>query len=272
MIENARLLQGHPMIYEVIKDKKTQQPVLDDNGQPKRSMYINIGVPKNPGVDWKQESWGQIMVAEANKWFPNGETGIAAFSWKVEDGDSTDLNTNMKRNCDKPGFPGHWIIKLSTTWAVPCYHPGKYTEIDAIQDKNTIKRGDYCRVVVDCVGNNVNGPQEKPGLFVNPRLFELTRPGEAIQGDGPSAAAWFGGGAPAAQAPAAQAPAAQAPASTGVTPAPDILSTAPAAPAAPAAPPVEKKYVHPDGQVYTESQLQAANWTPEQIAALQVAP
>lgn len=264
-IENCRLVNGHPMKRNQVLDKVTKQPAKNPDGTPKTDCYFGVAVPKTPGVDWKQEPWGAVMVQEAAAGWPAGESLAPTFSWKVVDGDSLVPNRKGKVPATRPGYPGHWILNCSTYFFVKCYHVDKYDPMEQIQNPLEIKPGDYCKVLIGVKHNN---PAESPGVYLNPELFVLVRPGEAIILDsGTTAAEAFGGGAP-AQQPAAQQPAPTQPAATGapVQPAPDFLNPQGGAAPGPPAPPVENFSYN--GVVYTREQLEASKWTPEAINAL----
>lgn len=300
----GRLVGGHPMDQRVVTDDKTGQPKMQaDNVTPRTEAYVGIAVAKQGEANWWETDWGQKIYNTAQRDWPNGEYGAPTFAWKVVDGDSAIPNKKGKKPCEREGWPGHWVLHCSTGIAIKCYHPGRYDPTQQIQNKAEIKPGDYCRVLINCRGNN---PTQSPGVYLNPTLFELSRAGiEIILDSGPSAADAFGGtvaqlpqnaqvdpnatapavpatpatpGAPAApaQTPAAPAAPATAPAAPGapapaVQPATDILQpgTAPAAPPAPAAPaPTAPKTYNVQGQNYTAEQLKASGWSDEQIAAL----
>jgi len=175
----GRLVSGHPMEERPVIDENTKQPKLNALQQPRKSVSVGIAIPKTPGLDWKQEPWGQQLVAEGVASWPNGETNSPAFSWKVNDGDSTVPNKKGNRNCDKDGWPGHWVIFASgEIGPVRCFHTGKYQPHECIQNKAEIKRGDYCHLNVFVVKNT----GQTPGLYVNPDFFVLDRPGVAIVG------------------------------------------------------------------------------------------
>lgn len=189
----GRIVGGHPMERRAVTDDHGK-PKLDNLGSPRSSLYVGLAIPKNPGVDWKAEPWGQQIVAVALADWPNGEHMQPAFAWKVTDGDSIIPNTKQKRPCDNDGYPGHWVVQASTALSVRCFHAGKFEPHEVIQDKNQIKRGDYGRLFVQVKGN---GPSLSPGLYINPDMFALDRAGVAIVGAESNAADVFGGGAPA---------------------------------------------------------------------------
>jgi len=265
-------------------------------GQPTQDFFIALAIPKNdPGWPALEAQIKAIGVAD----FPGGETARPDFAWKIDDGDSTVLNKANKKNCDKQGYPGHWVIRFGGSFAPQVYSTGA-TEL--LTDPERIKRGYYIRVYGSCKGNS--NPQ-MPSVYLNPSMVEFIGYGEELT-SGPDGAAIFGGApvaalpagasatplapatplaapvaaAPVAAAPVAAAPVAAAPNPPAVAPvaaapvgppattmpAPDFLAP-PVAPVAPVAvvAPVDPEYMH-NGVVVKQSQL--IGWTPEQIATL----
>lgn len=198
----GRLVGGHPMKRSPNLDKKTHQPLFwKDGTTPSTTAFIAVAIPKAGETTWSETEWGQLIVAEAFTAWPNGEHQYPDFAWKIVDGDSTIPGKPYKGKPGKipaqsEGYPGHWILKMSDVLnKLKCYHLGKYSPHEQIQNQNEIKPGDYCRIVMSVKGN---GPvSESPGMYLNPELFELSRAGQLIQlGDGPDAQAAFGGSAP----------------------------------------------------------------------------
>lgn len=253
----GRIVAGHPMTRRAVtkQDPLTRQdvPVTAPDGTPATEVYCAVAVPKHPGVDWRQEPWGQVILGQAVKDWPNGEYQRTDFAWKMADGDSTIPNKRGKKPCDREGWAGHWVIHTVTRFQIKCYHAGKYDPMQQIQDANEIKCGDYGRLVVDVVGN---GPSQSPGLYMNPQLFSLDRAGALIQSDsGPSAAEAFGGPVPAAAA-------------VVVTPAHDIVAGPGLAPPPPPPPvPVVERFSY-QGNTYTRDQLVGFGWNADQINSL----
>lgn len=249
----GRLIHGHPIKQNTRTDDVTKLPVIGKDGQPVKEVYIGVAIQKGAETDWKDTDWGkQIMSAalDAENGYDSATTRRPDFSFKVVDGDSDIPNKNGIAPNTDPYKRGHWVLNMTTRIPYPCYHVGKYSPLDAIQDVNAIKLGDYVRVNIVAKGNK---PAKSPGVYLNPNLLELSRPGEAIirEGSGPDAASVFGGSAPAATpAPAAPTP----------PPATDLLVTPP--------PVVEEKY-NVNGAVYTKSQLLAMpGWSEAHIAGL----
>ena len=157
-------------------------------GQPGEQWYIGLAIPKGAEQHWASTAWGQQIWNVGHAAFP----GIASrpdFAWKVEDGDSTIPNKNNKRPCDQTGYKGCWILHLAQFYAIPAcnYKETGKTPIEP----NSIKRGYYVQVVVDCRGN---GSAQTPGVYLNPTLVDLTAFGEEIVAGPDADAAGFGQG------------------------------------------------------------------------------
>lgn len=253
----ARLIHGHPLKQNTRTDEVTKQPLIGKDGQPVKEVYIGIAIPKGAEASWKDTEWGkQVVMAalDAENGYDEGTTRRPDFSWKIVDGDSDIPNKAGHAPNSDQHKRGHWVVNLTTRIPYNCYNVGKYSPLDAIQDANAIKLGDYVRVNIVAKGNK---PSKTPGVYLNPNLLELNRPGEAIirEGSGPDAASVFGGGVAAPVSTPAPAP-------TGVTPPPatDLLVTPP--------PVTEEKY-NVNGTVYTKAQLLTMpGWTEAHIAGL----
>lgn len=253
-------------------------------GQPRQEYYIGLAIPKNhpefPALYAK-------IVQAARAGFPNlfdaaGNCMRADFAFKIIDGDSTVLNRNNNRPCDKEGYPGHWVLNMSTSLGIKAYD-SQNKQIPA--ESKSIKCGDYVRVFGSVAPN---GNAQNPGVFLNPTMLQFSHQGDAIS-TGISAEQAFGSapmpaapaGAITTPAPALAAmptgnvaapaatvtvpatstpiqPSVAAPAVANVQPAPDFLNPAPAAPA------VEEKFLI-QGAVYTRAQLHASGWNDTQI-------
>lgn len=272
LLPEGRLVSGHPMKLFERTDDVTKQPVLKD-GVKVMESNIGVAIPKIQGVHWQQTQWGMAFVSAATdpvKGWPNGETRRADFSWKVIDGDSDIPNKKGNVPNQQEGYRGHWVIFLKTQILYPCYHVGHYQPHECIQNAAELKTGDYVRVFVEVVGNN---PAKSPGIYINPKMLELSRVGEAMAKSAPQydAGAVFGG-APAQ--PAAAAPQLPVAATAPVpTPAHDLVQPgavgiAPPAPPAPPAPVAEEVYIV-NGQRFTKSQLVASGYTDAHFVTLQ---
>lgn len=282
----GRLVGGHPLVAHPSMDRKTGLQKTFKDGSLMTEVYFAAAIPKNGEQNWNQTPWGQQIYAEAQAAWPNGEYGAPTFAFKIIDGDSQIPNKRGKKPCDREGWPGHWILNCGTVLPamVKCHHVGKYSPHEQIQDRNEIKTGDYCRVVLQVKGNDST---DSPGIYLNPIGFELCSKGQAIHTDSSATAQDMFGGAAAPVMPAGAqldtnvaappvtpagpaGPAAPAPTAPGVTPAPDFVANAAGAPAPPAEAPAPVMYVTANGPC-TKETLLAAKWTEEQIAALPTA-
>lgn len=259
----GRIVKGHPMKRVGITKKNeagqdVKKMIDGPNGTQVQATetFVAFAIPKNGSTDWKTTPWGQVINAQALQDWPNGETNTPTFSWKIIDGDSQIPNKNMNKPCDQEGYPGNWVLILSTQIPYKCFKNGNYT--DALIDVNEIKTGDYGRFKIVTTGNNA--PRGKtPGMYMNPVLFSMDREGALIVGTSEhNAADAFGGGATTTQPPAAQAPAADVP----PPPATDIVDNAGNPPPPPAAEPM---WIY-NGQPHPRSFF--AGWTDEQVNTL----
>jgi len=186
----GRLVQGHPMEINPVKDDKTGIQKTNVSGEPQVSVFVAIAIPKGSETHWAHTEWGRsIWKAGAEGW-PNGEFNSPSFAWKVVDGDSQVPDKKGIKPSTREGFPGHWVVKCNNGFAIPCYHANRYQPHEVIQNKAEIKRGDYIRLVIQAKGN---APSQSPGVYLNPSLFELTRAGvEIVVQSGPDASETFG--------------------------------------------------------------------------------
>jgi hypothetical protein len=175
---------------------------MGSDGLQRTEAFVGLAIPKGPEQDWKQTPWGALISQAAAAGYTNGEVMAPTFSWKVTDGDSVVPNKKGKKPCEREGFPGHWVLGCATGLPIRCHHTGMYDPTQQIQDPKEIKRGDYCRIAIVAKANGSSAdPSQNPGVYLNPKMFDLVRAGVAIATDsGPSAADVFGGTA--AQLPA----------------------------------------------------------------------
>lgn len=175
----GRLVQGHPAIPQE-KDNEGE-PLRIKNGpnagQLTKKYYMAIAIDKNdPGFAEFHAKMKNVARAGFPDLHPNGGECIKPdFSWKLDDGDSQIPNTKGTRNCDREGWPGHWILKFSTSFAPDIYSKGGAA---VLQDpENALKLGYYVRVQCSITDN---GSQQKPGIFLNENKVELFGLGEEI--------------------------------------------------------------------------------------------
>lgn len=264
----GRIVQGHPVERQQVKDDKGK-PIIE-NGQNKTEVFFALAIPKGQETDWKQTPWGQqinMAAMDPEHGYPNGEYQHPSFSWKVDDGDSTIPNKRGNRPCDRDGFPGHWVVKFTTLFDIPCFpadnitDEGRFTAVTKLSNpENYPKTGDYFQVAFSTRGNK---PSQSPGVYINPIASIRTRVGAPISGSaGVSASevASLFGAAPVSAPVSTPPPPVSAP-STGTTPPPP-------APPAPAhdmvTPPVMWTY---DGRTNTEQGWIEQGWSLEQLQA-----
>lgn len=263
-------------------------------GQPRVDYYFALAIPKGAEQHWAHTEWGGVIYQTGAAAFPQAHQG-ARFAWKVQDGDSQVPNGKGKRNCDRPGYPGHWILSFSGGF-VPNLYSQQGATFTQITDLTSVKLGYYVQVQGNVSGN---GSQQQPGVFINHRMICLRGYGEVISVGPDVASAGFGAAplpagasavplagqmppAPAAPAfpgapnPAPFAPPGAAPALApvaGYAPAP-VGMPAPVMAVAPlvATPPAPVAAVNPTlmpvpGAPHTIEQLRAGGWTDDQIVA-----
>jgi hypothetical protein len=191
----GRLVQGDP--FEKQTKNMQGQPLVTQSGQPTQRYFIAVAFSKTQCPEFAQ--FYALLVQVAQQSFPQlfnaqGQCTHPRFSWKLVDGDGVD--DNGKPNNTKDGFAGHWVVKFSSSFPPKCFYAGRYQPHEQIQDPNVIRRGYYVRVSGTIEGNA--NPQ-KPGLYVNLSMVELSAQGVEIV-SGPDAGAVFGG-APVAALP-----------------------------------------------------------------------
>ena len=282
----GRLVAGHPMVSQVVVDDTTKQPKLGKDMQPQHQTYFGFAIPKAGEQHWNQTAWGRLIWEAGSKGFPRGEFNNPSFAWKIVDGDSVYPNKNGTIPSEQEGYPGHWVLNLSTLLAsIQCV--SSITGKACATDKE-IKKGDYGRVTLIAKANcDQNGMAKTPGVYLNPTGFCIDKQGEEIISKGSvnvdtsaafgvSSMGSFGSPAPVntqVQAPQVQAPQVQAPqvqAPQVQAPAPVQPNTTFLKPPAPSAPPAEVKRMY-QGAVYTEAQLRANNWPEATIQSLPIA-
>lgn len=293
----GRLVQGS--LYD-LNDKDWQGKPLTiktgaNAGQPTKRSFIAVAIPKTPGMThWATEPWGVGIWALGHASFPKGEAQAPSFAWKVEDGDSQVPNKKGRKNCDSEGFPGNWVINISSSFLpkIVTAHG------DPFETPGAVKLGYWVRAIVRVQGNGQAGGNA--GIYINPVAVVYVGIDKEIQ-TGPNVKALLaaaGGyalpahvqaapvsvpagsvsppppGAPAsppppagtaaAPPPPAAAPASPPPPSTPVAPSPGF--TAPPPPPATAAAPAGPQMTAKAG-AYTYAQMIAAGWTDATLKA-----
>lgn len=259
----GRFVQGDPFEPQT-KDQQGNPLTIKTGpnaGQPTQQFFMAVAFPKSdPRTPGMLAGLKNAMAAEWPRLFtaptdvpPLFGCQLPRFSSKIVDGDG--LDDNGRSNAEKPGFAGNWVLRLASQFPPRVYEAGKYDELQRVDmdraKHGLLQRGFYVRVAGSYQSNKND---QRPGMYLNLNMVEIVRPGEVIV-TGPSAAAVFGGAAP------APAPAAPVPAPVAPVPAP-----------APVAPAPYAGYMDPSGapqgfkltekaQGATYQQLLAAGWT-----------
>lgn len=240
----GRLVQGDLFVLQD-KDNTGAPRVYKTGpkaGQPNPQLYLGVAFAKTyatledeiRGQTEFGKFYQQVEHAARVCWpalfpNPNGPCVNPLFAMKVKDGDGVDRNG--KRNADKEGMAGHWVVSFGSSYLPKVVQNAGGNVFNQITDPNMVKRGYFIRVAVDITSNE---SLQSPGLYLNPTLVEFCGYGPEIVG-GPDAATVFA--QPAALPPGASA----VPAAGTHLPAPPVPGAVPpVAPGvpAPAAPPV----------------------------------
>lgn len=238
----GRIVQGELWKPQPVTDN-AGAPKFNRDGTPMIQHFLALAIPKIPGhTHWAQTDWGKQIWDEGNRAHPNFAPH-PNFSWKIEDGDSQIPNKKGKRNCDREGFPGHWVMKLRQGFLPKTYNADGSAPLPPEQ----FKTGYYAQVSLTVAGNT----GDSPGVYLNPSMVALSGYGLEIIAGPDAADAGFGsaplpagasatpvGGFAPPAVPGAPVPAQAAPAPFAVSvapPAPSGSFTPPSAGAAPTA-------------------------------------
>jgi hypothetical protein len=299
----ARLVQGS--VYESRSADQDGQPYIYKTGakagQPYSKFFIAIAIPKNPGIPWENETWGQMIMQTAKAASPasfDPTTGLLIqgrpMNYNVIDGDSQIPSPQAhKKPCDNEGFPGHWVLRCNKNDYAPV--TSHFVNGVAVPlTEQIIKRGHYVQVRVAV---RPNSDHRNPGVFLQHNMINHVGYGpEIISGPSIESAGFNAADVPSyvSQTPIAPTEQAAPPVQQAAPPvqqaAPPVQQAAPpvqqaAPPVQQAAPPVQQAAppVQPatdliqqveasynyNGNVYTHSQLLAMpGWTEEIIATL----
>lgn len=229
----GRIVQGD--LYAP-QDKDMQGNLLTTKngpnaGKTRVNYYFAVAVPKTRGA-WWEETWGAQALALANALWPRGETQQPKFSWKIEDGDSQTPNEANRKNADREGHPGCWILKFGSGFATKVFDEQGAPLLEA----NVVKPGFWVEVL-GSINSNENA--QKPGIFLNHNMVAFRgRDKEIVSGPDPRAVG-FGRAAVPAHVSMAPTPGANLPPMTPPAGAP------PANPAPPAFTPPAPSYTPP---------------------------
>lgn len=168
----GRLVQGS--LYEPNTTDMEGRPLMNSKGEATVRYFFAIAIPKGTEQHWAETAWGKKIWDIGHTSFPNGQAQSPNFSWKIVNGDSIDPDTTGKKPCDKDGFPGHWILKMTSGFA-PKIVDEKGTQY--LLDKDAVNLGDYIQVYGTVTGNEST---QKPGVFLNHSHVAFVRYGKRI--------------------------------------------------------------------------------------------
>jgi hypothetical protein len=144
-----------------------------DAGKPTQRFEFGVAIPKDvvdlttgqkSRPNWKDTEWGREIVRVAKEVYPAGQFDSPSFSWKVTDGDSTVPNDNGSVPCTREGYPGHWVLAFSSSFAPKTVN----SDGSEFIDPTVIKLGHYIQVAGSC---KVEFRTSKPGVFLNHRVI-----------------------------------------------------------------------------------------------------
>ena len=156
----GRIVWGHPLKREPVKDTVTRQPKLDKTGKPMMQYAFGLAIPKDV---FQTQVWPS-MWAEISKRYPQGQPPHYALKYKDGDG----MDREGKSYAQREGYPGHMVLTITSQLEQPPplwkSEGGQWVQMGA----NEIKTGDYVQAVVEFKDNGATGSLT-PGLYVNPQ-------------------------------------------------------------------------------------------------------
>lgn len=181
----GRIVQGELWKGNEKKDSRTGAVVLGADNQPIKSWFFALAIPKEPGhTHWAHTTWGRQIWDEGHK-AHGAMADRPDFSWKIEDGDSVIPNKKNKKNCDREGHRGHWILKFSSYYPIDNTWDAKG---DNRMAPEAFKTGHYAQVFAQVKGNT----GDTPGLYLNPVMVALSGYGTLISSGPDVSEAGFG--------------------------------------------------------------------------------
>ena len=159
----GRLVQGS--LYKAQDKDLDGRPLTIKNGpnagKPTVKYYFAVAYEKKGTTHWAQTDWGKEIWETGHAAFPRGEAQSPSFAWKITDGDSPVPNKRGRKPCDQEGFPGHWVVGYSSSYA-----PKIVTSDGSapIIEPNLVKLGHFVQVFANVSGNE-NGTN--PGVYIN---------------------------------------------------------------------------------------------------------
>lgn len=144
-------------------------------GQPRVDYFFALAIPKGQETHWASTEWGKLIWQVGHAAFPQAAQR-PDFAWKVVDGDSTVPNKKNTKPCDKDGYPGHWVMRLSGGFAPKIYRQEGSSFVQVV-DADYIKPGYFIQVSLSVDGN---GNQNNSGVYLNHQQVCFRAYGEEI--------------------------------------------------------------------------------------------
>lgn len=156
-------------------------------GQPRVDFYFALAIPKGAETHWAYTEWGAKIWAK-------GHEGMASagqnpkFAWKITDGDSQVPDAKNKRPCDREGFKGHWVLRMSSGFAPRVFRQegGGFVQMPEV---DAVKLGYYVQVNANV---DYNGSTQQPGIYINHSMVCFSGYGPEIVVGPDAASAGFG--------------------------------------------------------------------------------
>lgn len=90
-----------------------------------------------------------------------------SFAWKIIDGDSAVPNKKGRKPVEQEGYPGHWVLWFSQSWAPKlCTADGS----SELTQPEAVMPGDWVQVYGSVKSN---APSPTPGVYLNPLAVAL---------------------------------------------------------------------------------------------------
>jgi len=177
----GRIVQGDPYVgFHNTDDKK--QLKYNEDGTPEMTYMVSLALDKrNPEV---APFLAQIM-AEAKSLFPSqfdaaGNCINPNFSSKIIDGD-VGVDANGKANNSKPGFAGHYILKIAGKYPIKCYTRQNQELKPDDKHADQVYPGCFVVVAISVQSNGWKpGEMTKPGIKVYPQAVRFVGHGEPM--------------------------------------------------------------------------------------------
>jgi len=151
-----------------------------DEGKPKPDFFFGLAIKKGTETSFNQSAWGKEIWAAAHELWPRGDADKPDFAWKISDGDDATPNKDGYRPCDREGYAGHWIVKLSSAFAPPIWSNDISKRLS--REDLEIVKGDYVHVALEVSANQkVDNPRiENPGVALRHKAVCFVGRGEPI--------------------------------------------------------------------------------------------